>query len=106
MVNKKIQLQNDGVNLFPLAILNGIDVNNIISSINSTDYTATEDCYVYILSRAGSGGMEVKIDGKIVGFYLLSVNSTGTIYPLKKGQRITWTAGGYELKGVVYGIKR
>lgn len=49
MINQKIQLTDDGRNLFPNPNLVGIDVNNVIGDITlngSSSYTALVDCYI------------------------------------------------------------
>ena len=93
MVNKKIQLQDDGTSLFPLAMLNGIDTSNVIESVINRTYsdyhniTINQDCYVCITNDGY--GHNVKIDGIIFE----EDSDTSTIVPLKKGQVLSIKSG-------------
>lgn len=102
MVNKKIQLQDDGVNLYPLATLNGIDVNNLLYSVSNQniDYTATEDCIIF--SWLYGSYRTAYIDDIELG-----KNGADTLYmiPLAKGQRFR-NIGSKDNWIKAYGIKR
>ena len=97
MINQKIQLTDDGKNLFPNPNLVGIDMNNVLAT-NVFPYTATEDCFAYCSPNAGG----VAIDGKSA-VYGYQVN-IGAIVPVKKGQIITQSAT-YGSTIIVYGLK-
>ena len=100
MVNKKIQLQDDGVNLLPLATLNGIDINNVLANGELSTYTATQDC---IATTYKSSTYNVKINNINV-FSINLYGSSSNVFLLKKGQTISFDGTNANLK--VYGIKR
>ena len=60
MSNMKVQLKDNGNNLFPNPNLVGIDTTNLIASFGDTfTYTATKDCFAIFSGIRGS----VKING-------------------------------------------
>lgn len=92
----------NGVQVLPQASLNGIDVNNVLASYSnaSIDYTATEDCIVWI--TVDSSMATPTIDGYVFPHYTFFDYSQ--IY-LKKGQNIKTTLSSTG-KAIVFGIRR
>lgn len=109
MVNKKIQLQDDGVNLYPLAMFNGINTSDVIASGITFPYTANQDCYgyFYIGTNNNSFSAQITIDGQDVISAPANVNvKLSNIIPLKKGQVVDKTARCEIYNSIIYGIKR
>ncbi|MBQ0112841.1 MAG: hypothetical protein KBT03_06915 [Bacteroidales bacterium] len=99
-VNQKVQLVDDGKNLFPLATLNGIDASNVIAQSIPFPYTAQEECYVLYYY---DGNVHVYIDGELLDFSAIS-GWHYNLCPMKKGQILT--ADGRANAYRVYGVKR
>lgn len=104
MINQKVQLLEDGTNIFPNPNLVGIDINNILYDGGGygMNYTATEDCYVIMC--VNSANTIIYIDDI---FFATGVGNSGAYYnicvPLKKGQNIK--DGNYTHRIIAYGLK-
>lgn len=110
MAKLETKLKKNGNELFPQAMLNSIDILNILQSGSKKytsyyDITILEDCYGYI-SNDGYG-QESMIDGVAIS------TTNGGIIPLKKGQVFSVKSGynaGHSAYSVItwkiYGIKR
>lgn len=107
MADQKVQLKDNGNNLFPLSPLNGIDTSNIIATISISDshrsdsYTCNQDCYV---CPNGYTAGAAKLNGRSFGG---AWQGSLIAYACKKGD--VWTfghngSGGYGT--YVFGVKR
>ena len=108
-INKKVQLVDDDIKLFPISAPFFPDPNNIIARLDYTSintYTAIEDCILII--NGGSGYSNFTKYGNC-GLTINNNSATGIIViPLKKGQSMTFgsTYNTVHVPTVVFGIIR
>ena len=77
MDNLKVLLKDGDNQLFPIPDLIGVDVNNIIATLSSNEYTALEDCCCLTI-RGGTDISSVLIDNVEVA--RLGGNGTGSLF--------------------------
>lgn len=108
MAKFETKLKKNGNQLFPQAMLNGIDVGNVLGS-GISSYIATEDCIAICYGASGSleGVPRVLIDNTDVA----TPSTGGVVYGrtpifIKKGQTLSMSGGIGSKIEKVFGIKR
>lgn len=108
MAKIETKLKDKGIKIFPQAMLNGIDANNMLLDKDGfSSYTAIVDCFVAIRSEANSGSrIDIKIDNVLITHINIDryYSSFPIMFFIKKGQTISCSYGN-GCRAKVFGIK-